>query len=83
MTSMSGTSAASRALDKGSTSLRNSWRRVASATASAPRTGRTSPVRESSPTIAHDTTVSASNWPEATRSATASGRSNAGPTLRR
>ena len=44
---------------------------------------RTSPVSDSSPTTAHDSTAAASSWPEETSSATASGRSNAGPTLRR
>ena len=83
MISMSGISEASRARESGRISRRRPCPRTASATASAPRTGRVSPVSESSPTIAHDSTVSGSSCPEATSSATASGRSNAGPTLRR
>ena len=53
-TSMSGTSAASRARESGSTIASELVRAATpSATASAPRTGRTSPVSDSSPTTAH------------------------------
>ena len=42
-------------------------RRAASATASAPRTARTSPISDSSPTTAQPATASASSWPLAAR----------------
>ena len=78
-----GTSAASRARDRGTSSRSSRWRRVPSAIASAPRMARTSPVSDSSPTIAVPSTASDSTWSEATRMAIASGRSNPGPILRR
>jgi hypothetical protein len=82
-TSRSGTSAASRARLSGRTRRRRPCARAPSATASAPRTGRTSPVSDSSPTTAHASMEAASSCPDEISSATASGRSNAGPTLRR
>ena len=55
-TSTPGTSAASRARERGSTSRASPCRRAPSATASAPRIARTSPVSESSPTTAQPST---------------------------
>ena len=82
-TATPGTSAASRARERGSSSRATPWRRVPSAIASAPRTARTSPVSDSSPTTAQSAIASSSTAPAATRIASASGRSNPGPILRR
>ncbi len=68
--------AATRALASGSTSRRpGPKRRAASASASAPRTGRSAPARLSSPANSQCASAVASIWPSAASSPSAIGRS--------
>ena len=83
-TSSSGTSAASAATDareRAAGAGRGGG--APSAIASVPRTARSSPVSDSSPTTAQPSSSSAATSPPATSSAIASGRSKPGPILRR
>ncbi len=77
------TAAASRALAAGDRKARAPSRSAATAMGSTPRTGRTSPERESSPQRCSPSSGRGGTSPQAASSATAMGRSNPVPSLRR
>src|SRR5258707_159388 len=77
----SATSAASSALARGRTNARPS-RSARQVIARAPRTGRSSPVSESSPANSYSGNASTSSWCEAARMPSAMGKSNRPLSLR-
>ena len=82
-TSIPSTTAASRALSAGSTSLRNPSPRARTAIGSTPRTGFSVPSSDSSPANIVPPSAPASTRPIAASIPTAIGRSNEAPSLRR
>ena len=82
-TSSPGTSPASAAFPRGTTSRRQPARAACSAMASAPATGRSEPSSASSPIAPTPTRAAGAICPDAARVARASGRSYCGPALRR